>query len=273
MPARITTESVSWLNDHINGNVKVDGYFHSDYIFNSAPPHYINYNNVINLQNPFLYSFHEPDQMTDADGTTYRIEYFWAAVGAGGNYNLTFANQNFSGTFGSYRETIRWYTREVLVQSTSSQECHPQPLFMFSSSLNVSLNGYALSNGAKTNLIEAAARYNYSDNQMWYQFRRLDQVEQTIRYNKSLGKAGTNYLKTSNVIGKVVGWGSISLNALEGLNYCFSGGTDWKVYTKLGLDITMSLIGMYMGPVGLVISSTYYFLDVSTGGFGGFGKY
>ena len=28
LPARITTEGVSWLNDHINGNVKADGYFH-----------------------------------------------------------------------------------------------------------------------------------------------------------------------------------------------------------------------------------------------------
>ena len=116
LPARAITESVSWLNDHINGNVKADGYFHSDYLFNSAPPHYIDYQNVINLQNPYVYSFYEPDMMADADGTTYRTEYYWTAVGAGGTYNLTFANQTFSGTFGPYKEYIQWHTREVPVE-------------------------------------------------------------------------------------------------------------------------------------------------------------
>jgi RHS repeat-associated protein len=120
LPARAITESVSWLNDHINGNVKADGYFHSDYLFNSAPPHYIDYQNVINLQNPYVYSFYEPDMMADADGTTYRTEYYWTAVGAGGTYNLTFANQTFSGTFGPYKEHIQWHTREVPVESNVS---------------------------------------------------------------------------------------------------------------------------------------------------------
>ena len=65
-PARITTEAVSWVNDHINGVVKSDGYFHTDYLFNEAPPHHIDYQNVINLQNPYITTFHEPDMMTDA---------------------------------------------------------------------------------------------------------------------------------------------------------------------------------------------------------------
>lgn len=123
-PARITTEAVSWVNDHINGVVKSDGYFHTDYLFNEAPPHHIDYQNVINLQNPYITTFHEPDMMTDADGTTYRTEYYWAAVGAGGTYNLIFANQNFSGTFGPYRETIRWYTRVVPVESSTDVVNH-----------------------------------------------------------------------------------------------------------------------------------------------------
>ena len=123
-PARITTEAVSWVNDHINGVVKSDGYFHTDYLFNEAPPHHIDYQNVINLQNPYITTFHEPDMMTDADGTTYRTEYYWAVVGIGGTYNLIFANQNFSGTFGPYRETIRWYTRVVPVESSTDVVNH-----------------------------------------------------------------------------------------------------------------------------------------------------
>jgi len=117
IPARVTTEGISFINDHINGNVKSDGYFHSDYLFGSAAPHYINYSNCVNLENAFAYSFHEPDRMTDADGTAYRTEYYWAAVGAGGEYHLSFANQNFSGVFGRYKETVRWYKREVPVET------------------------------------------------------------------------------------------------------------------------------------------------------------
>ena len=71
------------------------------------------------------------------------------------------------------------------------------------------LNVFGVANGAKTNLIEAAVRYNFSDNQMWHQFR--------------------------------------------------------------GLDKAMTGIG-FLSPVGFAISSTYFIIDVSTSGFGGFGK-
>ena len=126
-PARLLTEGVDMFNDFINGDMSDDGYFHKDYLFNSAPPHEIDYQNFINFDysyNMYGDEFYEPDMMTDADGTTYRTEYYWAAVGAGGTYNLIFANQNFSGTFGPYRETIRWYTRVVPVESSTDVVNH-----------------------------------------------------------------------------------------------------------------------------------------------------
>ena len=36
--------------------------------------------------------------------------------------------------------------------------------------------------------------------------------------------------------------------------------------------MTMTLIGTFGGPVGFIVSTTYFILDVSTDGFGGFGK-
>ena len=63
LPARVTTEGISWINDQINGSAKADGYFHSDYLFYSAPPHTINYQNVINLQNPCIYSKRLPESV------------------------------------------------------------------------------------------------------------------------------------------------------------------------------------------------------------------
>lgn len=123
-PARITTEAVSWVNDHINGVVKPDGYFHTDYLFNEAPPHHIDYQNVINLQNPYITTFHEPDMMTDADGTIYRTEYYWAAVGSGGYYSYKQGDEIITGRVGHYRELIRWYTRDVPVESSTDVVNH-----------------------------------------------------------------------------------------------------------------------------------------------------
>ena len=120
-PARITTEAVNWVNDHINGVVKSDGYFHTDYLFNEAPPHHIDYQNVINLQNPYITTFHEPDMMTDADGTTYKTEYYWAAVGSGGEYSYKQGDEIITGRVGHYRELIRWYTREVPVKTKNEK--------------------------------------------------------------------------------------------------------------------------------------------------------
>ena len=117
-PARVLTEGVSWVNDHINGDVKPDGYFHSDYLFYNEPPHEIDYQNVVNLQNPYTATLYEPDMMTDADGTTYRTEYYWAAVGAGGEFSYTDDEGKIIVVrAGNHREIIRWYTREVPVEA------------------------------------------------------------------------------------------------------------------------------------------------------------
>lgn len=141
-PARITTEAVSWVNDHINGVVKPDGYFHTDYLFNEAPPHHIDYQNVINLQNPYITTFHEPDMMTDADGTIYRTEYYWAAVGAGGKYTAKIGNGFWKKLFSSYRETIRWYTREVEIPASSEHHTNGSVFAAASAIFNISGNTF-----------------------------------------------------------------------------------------------------------------------------------
>lgn len=268
-PARVTTEAVSWVNDQINGDVKPDGYFHSDYLFYNAPPHYINYQNVMNLQNPFSYSFHEPDMMTDADGTTYRTEYYWAAVGAGGEHCYKVGKGFWKKIFTPYKETGRWYTRMVPVNSDNSPSS-PSVSYPFSEA-NTSLNGFAMANGAKTNLLDAAVRYNYKSANSWREFRQLRNTQKTFRYNQTLGKTGVKYLKIASKTNTVAGVASVSTSFYNGYAYYKNGGKDWQVYTKIGVDILMTGIG-FIGPVGFAISSTYFIIDVSTSGFGGFGK-
>ena len=133
------------------------------------------------------------------------------------------------------------------------------------------LNAYGVANGAKTNLIEAAVRYNFSDNQMWHQFRGLDKAERALRYEKALGKTVGGYLKIASKTNVIVGVASVSISFYNGWAYYRNGGQDWQVYAKIGLDIAMTGIG-FLGPVGFAISSTYFIIDISTRGFGGFGE-
>ena len=120
-PARLITEGVDMLNDWINGNLNDDGYFHTNYLFNSAPPHELDYQNLINMEYSYSTSFYEPDMMTDADGTTYKTEYYWAAVGSGGEYSYKQGDEIITGRVGHYRELIRWYTREVPVKTKNEK--------------------------------------------------------------------------------------------------------------------------------------------------------
>ena len=270
IPARVTTEGVSFINDHINGNVKSDGYFHSDYLFGSAAPHYINYNKCVNLENAFANSIHEPDMMTDADGTSYRTEYYWAAVGVGGEYHLSFANQNFSGVFGRYKETVRWYKREVPVETDFSHTSASKASLY--SDVVMSLNGFAMANGFKTNLMDATVRYNYKSARSWIEFRKLRDTQKAFRYNQTLGKTGVMYLKGSKCMGGITSGVSASLEITNYVLYTSHNGFDWRVSTKVGMDVAMTALGVFGGPLGFAISTSYFILDVSTDSFGGFGK-
>ena len=133
------------------------------------------------------------------------------------------------------------------------------------------LNAYGVANGAKTNLIEAAVRYKFSDNQMWHQFIWLDKAERALRYEKALGKTVDVYRKIASKTNVILGVASVSISFYNGCAYYRNGGQDWQVYAKIGLDIAMTGIG-FLGPVGFAISSTYFIIDISTSGFGGFGE-
>ncbi len=135
----------------------------------------------------------------------------------------------------------------------------------------MSLNGFSMANGFKTNLIDATVRYNYKSARSWIEFRKLRDTQKAFRYNQTLGKTGAMYLKIASKTNTIVGVASASTSFCYGYAYYRNGGDDWQVYTKIGLDILMTGIS-FIGPVGFAISSTYFIFDVSTGGFGGFGK-
>ena len=199
---------------------------------------------------------------------------YYHADGAISNIQLpevTIAGQGSSDIFTPFLSSARF----GLIDNTLELQGNFSTNFQYVAPINQGyingLNGFGMANGAKTNLIETAVRYNSSDNQIWYEFRRLDKAERALRYEKALGKTGVNYLKIASKTNIIVGVTSASMSFYNGYAYYRNGGQDWRVYTKIGLDIAMTGIG-FLGPVGFAISSSYFIIDVSTGGFGGFGE-
>jgi len=64
---------------------------------------------------------------------------------------------------------------------------------------------------------------------------------------------------------------STTRSTINTLSYYNNGGNDWRVGCKYFIDTTFSVLGFF-GPVGAALSIGYFVIDVSTNGFGGFGK-
>ena len=133
------------------------------------------------------------------------------------------------------------------------------------------LNAYGVANGAKTNLIEAAVRYDYKSANSWWEFQHLRWKQQEFRKSRTLGKTGAKYLKTFERIGVGVAVASAVMETIDYRSYYKQYGFDWAVTTKFSLDMIMTGVA-FLGPVGLTVSSVYFILDVTTDGFGGFGN-
>ncbi|MDD6184410.1 MAG: RHS repeat-associated core domain-containing protein [Bacteroidales bacterium] len=134
------------------------------------------------------------------------------------------------------------------------------------------LNAYGVANGVKTNLIEAAVRYDYKSANSWWEFQHLRPKQQEFRKSRTLGKTGAKYLKTFEKIGRSVAIVSWGLETYNYVSYSMLNGLQWDVSLKYGLDVAMLIAGTIGGPVGLAISTSYFVLDLATDGFGGFGK-
>ena len=220
--------------------------------------------------------FHQPHLFTSADGTRYEISYYMAAVGVGGVYKwLTeeeselLATITHSKDFGIlWHSIITPYEEEWRIYSKMVEVRDPR---YFGSGIINGLNGFAMANGVKTNLFEAAVRYNYSDFRRWHQFTFSKQVNRSLRYNEVLGGLGVKYLRGSRFLGVATAGTSAFFEYTNYRNYTSNNGFDWAVTTKFGIDMIMTVVS-FCGPVGLAISSTYFVLDLATDSFGGFGK-
>ena len=87
----------------------------------------------------------------------------------------------------------------------------------------------------------------------------------------AISREGLALSRTAKGLG-IAGAGiTVGISAYQMINYGKNGGTDYNVYVKGGLDIVMTGVS-FIGPVGFGIGVTYFVLDLSTGGFGGWGQ-
>ncbi|MDP3473432.1 MAG: RHS repeat-associated core domain-containing protein, partial [Algoriphagus sp.] len=139
------------------------------------------------------------------------------------------------------------------------------------SNINTGIGAFGISNGAKTELFDYAVRNNYKSAQSWSKFNKLRPAQQAWRANNTLGKTGISYLKYAKGLGVISAGVSTTYSISNAGMYYYNGGSDWQVGVKSSLDVIMTGASFF-GPVGFGISASYFILDVSTGGFGGFGS-
>ena len=141
----------------------------------------------------------------------------------------------------------------------------------WASDVNIGINAFGVANSAKTELIDYAVRSNYKSARTWSEFNNLRSSQQAWRTTNTLGKTGANYLKYAKGLGYVGAGLTTTYSAANAGMYYYNGGTDWQVGTKATLDVIMTGVG-FLGPIGFGISASYFILDTTTGGFGGFGQ-
>lgn len=137
--------------------------------------------------------------------------------------------------------------------------------------VNTGIGAFNATNGLKSELFEYAVRSNYKSARTWSEFNNLRSSQQVWRTTNTLGKTGASYLKYAKGLGYVGAGLTTAYSVTSAYNYYNNGGSDWSVYTKSGIDVIMTGVG-FLGPIGFGISATYFILDATTGGFGGFGQ-
>jgi hypothetical protein len=124
--------------------------------------------------------------------------------------------------------------------------------------------------GAQENLLDYAVRSSFKSSKTWGQFNDLKPKQQAWREMAILGKEGKAIAKGLKVLGTVSFVTTSVISIGRAANYYNNGGSGSAVGIKATLDIAMGIVG-FLGPVGFLISTTYFILDVATDGFGGYG--
>ena len=127
---------------------------------------------------------------------------------------------------------------------------------------NMLISGFGISNGFKTEILDATVRYNYKSANSFREFNQLRRSQQLWRQTNTLGKAGAKYLRFSKGLGVMGFYAQIGIDAYQVVHaYNRGGDLFWRTAGKATLDIAMGYVATFCGPVGLGIGLTYMALD------------
>ena len=179
-----------------------------------------------------------------------------------------YSKYHFEGIAPMYQTEWIWYSQEEKMYGMP-REGGGIPKWV--AGFNTGIGAFNLSNGLKTEFMEYAVRSNYKSARTWSEFNKLRTTQQAWRTTNTLGKTGASFLKGIKGLGYVGAGLTTTYSVANAGVYYYNGGVDWKVGTKATLDVIMTGVGFF-GPIGFGISATYFMLDLTTGGFGGFGE-
>ena len=74
---------------------------------------------------------------------------------------------------------------------------------------------------------------------------------------KAFGSGTTKFINASKIAGKVLGWGGVSISAVDAFEYLYHGGTNMNIYAKDFADFAMGILSIYGGPIGFSIGIAY----------------
>lgn len=135
--------------------------------------------------------------------------------------------------------------------------------------MNIVVQSVGVSFGGISESMEFGVRSSFKTGNTFIKWNRdLTKSQQSWRLNNVLGKDGVKLLKTTKTLGYTCALASVGISGYQAYNYYSNGGDGWQVGAKLCADLAVIAIGVWGGPIGLVISIGYIAIDFATDGFG-----
>jgi RHS repeat-associated protein len=224
---------------------------------------------------PYTYGYNSPTTVIDPDGMLAQsfIDELWNKSSDGNDWTNWTNNDNgsFSSNTGQTANSDNPPQGNSNQSLTNSLPSGQEDMPNWTSDVSTGVNAFGVANGAKTTLFDYTVRSNYKSANTWSEFNNLRSSQQAWRTTNTLGKAGANYLKYAKGLGYVGAGLTTTYSVAKVGRYYYNGGTDWQVGAKATLDVMMTGVG-FLGPIGFALSASYFILDTTTGGVGGFGQ-
>lgn len=121
--------------------------------------------------------------------------------------------------------------------------------------INVGLFGTGSSISLQNELFDVATAMQTDNSYMRMHTKSYNEL--TNLNLKAFGSGTTKFINASKIAGKVLGWGGVSISAVDAFEYLYHGGTNMNIYAKDFADFAMGILSITGGPIGFSIGIAY----------------